>query len=102
MYLSTGVETRFINGLDPDPRTRAISANLPLIHRPETLAEWIGAETLDAWVKRLHPQDSGLYTGADDTKPSTLRGRITTMPPVEPGNLTGSSDHFNSRPNWLA
>jgi len=26
LYLSTGVETRFINGLDPDPKTRAISA----------------------------------------------------------------------------
>ncbi len=87
VYMSTGVETRFINGLDPDPRTRAISANLPHIHRPETLAEWIGAETLDAWVKRLHAEGSGLYTAAEDTKPSSVRGRITTMPPVEPGTL---------------
>jgi type I restriction enzyme R subunit len=87
VYMSTGVETRFINGLDPDPRTRAISANLPHIHRPETLAEWIAAETLDAWVKRLHTEGSGFYTAADDTKPSSLRGRITTMPPVEPGTL---------------
>jgi len=87
VYMSTGVETRFINGLDPDSRTRAISANLPHIHRPETLAEWIGAETLDAWVKRLHTEGSGLYTTAADTKPSSLRGRITTMPPVEPGTL---------------
>lgn len=38
-------------------------------------------------MKRLHAQDSGLYTAADDTKPSSLRGRITTMPPVEPGTL---------------
>ena len=30
--------------LDPDPTTRAISANLPHSHRPETLAEWIGAD----------------------------------------------------------
>jgi type I restriction enzyme R subunit len=90
VYMSTGVETRFINGLDPDPRTRAISANLPHIHRPETLAEWIGAETLDAWVKRLHAEGSGLYTAVDDTKPSSLRGRITTMPPVEPGTLYGN------------
>jgi len=34
LYLSTGVETRFINGLDPDPKTRAISANLPHIAPP--------------------------------------------------------------------
>jgi type I restriction enzyme R subunit len=54
LYLSTGVESRFINGLDPDPNTRTISANLPHIHRRATLAEWISAETLDGWVKRLH------------------------------------------------
>jgi len=87
LYLSTGVETRFINGLDPDPKTRAISANLPEIHRPETLAEWIAAETLDAWVKRLHAEGSGLYTAADDTRPSSFRGRIRTMPPLEPDSL---------------
>lgn len=87
LYLSTGVETRFINGLDPDPKTRAISANLPHIHRPETLAEWITAETLDAWVKRLHAEGSGLYTVADDTRPSSFRARIRTMPPLDPGTL---------------
>jgi type I restriction enzyme R subunit len=87
LYLSTGVESRFINGLDPDPKTRAISANLPHIHRPETLAEWIAAETLDAWVKRLHLEGSGLYTAADDTRPSSFRGRIRTMPPLERGSL---------------
>jgi len=87
VYLSTGVETRFVNGLDPDPKTRAISANLPQIHRPETLAEWIEAETLDAWVKRLHTEDSGFYTAADDTRPSSLRARITTLPPLERGSL---------------
>jgi type I restriction enzyme, R subunit len=87
VYMSTGVETRFINGLDPDPKTRAISANLPELHRPETLAEWIAAETLDAWVKRLHAEGSGLYTAADDTRPSSFRGRITTMPPLVPGSL---------------
>ena len=87
IYMSTGVETRFINGLDPDPKTRAISANLPQIHRPVTLAEWITAETLDAWVKRLHAEGSGLYTAADDTRPSSFRARITTMPPLERGAL---------------
>ena len=87
LYLSTGVETRFINGLDPDPKTRAISPNLPHIHRPATLAEWIGAETLDQWVKRLHPEGSGLYTAADDTRPSSLRARLQTMPPLERGTL---------------
>jgi hypothetical protein len=75
LYLSTGVETRFINGLDPDPKTRAISANLPHIHRPATLAEWIEAEPLDAWVKRRHAEGNRLYTAADDTRPSSFRAR---------------------------
>jgi type I restriction enzyme R subunit len=34
-YESTGVETRFTNGLDPEPRSRPVFA----FHRPETLAE---------------------------------------------------------------
>jgi type I restriction enzyme R subunit len=87
VYLSNGVETRFINGLDPDSKTRGISANLPEIHRPETLAEWIGADTLDVWVKRLRTEDGGFYTAADDTRPSSLRTRIATMPPLVPGAL---------------
>ncbi|MGH3026556.1 MAG: restriction endonuclease subunit R, partial [Gaiellaceae bacterium] len=38
-YMSTGTETRFKNGLDPDSRTRDVFA----VHRPETLAEWASA-----------------------------------------------------------
>ncbi|MBA5866940.1 MAG: DEAD/DEAH box helicase [Nitrospira sp. CR1.3] len=37
LYQSTGIETRFTNGLDPEPRSRQIFA----FHKPETLAEWI-------------------------------------------------------------
>ena len=36
-YESTGGETRFTNGLDPEPRSRPVFA----FHRPETLAEWL-------------------------------------------------------------
>ena len=35
LYESTGLETFFTNGLDPDPRSRRAFA----FHRPETLAE---------------------------------------------------------------
>jgi len=87
LYLSTGVETRFINGLDPEPKTRAISANLPHIHQPGTLAEWIGAETADVWVQRLHAEGGGLYTAADDTRPASFRARLQTLPPLQPGSL---------------
>ncbi len=78
LYLSTGEITKFTNLLDPEPRSRRIFH----IHGPETLADWLDAPTLDAWVK-----DHGAYTAADDTKPSTLRARLRAMPPIEPGQL---------------
>lgn len=85
LYMSTGVETRFINGLDPDPKTRRIS-DVPHIHRPLTLDEWVKADTLDEWVKRLH-SDGGFHSSAEDTRPSSLRSRLQTMPPLEQGFL---------------
>ena len=36
-YESTGTETHFTNGLDPEPRARPVFA----FHRPETLADWL-------------------------------------------------------------
>lgn len=81
-YVSTGEVTRFTNQLDPKPRSRSIFQ----FHRPETLNEWIDAETLDQWVKRLH-SDGGFYTAADAGKPSTLRSRLSTMPPLEDKRL---------------
>ena len=74
LYESTGVETQFTNLLDPDPRSRTIFA----IHRPETLAEWLAADTLDAWVR-----SGGHYSTADDTRPSSLRSRLRALPPLE-------------------
>lgn len=78
LYISTGIETRFINGLDPKPRSRSISF-LPHIHRPATLAEWIAAPTLDAWVKERQQAATG-STVADDTRPSSLRARLAALP----------------------
>jgi type I restriction enzyme R subunit len=37
LYESTGVETHFTSGLDPEPRARPVFA----FHRPEMLAEWL-------------------------------------------------------------
>jgi type I restriction enzyme, R subunit len=73
-YISTGDETVFVNTLDPHPRSRQVFT----FHRPETLREWLAADTLDAWLK----VSDGFYTSADDTKPSTLRARLRAMPPV--------------------
>src|SRR5205814_4896931 len=46
-YISTGEETVFINLLDPQPRSRSVFS----FHRPETLREWLSADTLDGWLK---------------------------------------------------
>ena len=81
-YLSTGAITKFWNNLDPHPRSRRIFQ----FHQPATLAEWLRADTLDAWVKSLQPK-GGLFTAAEDTRPSSLRSRIQTLPPVHIPNL---------------
>ncbi len=38
-------------------------------------------------MKRLHAEGSGFYTAADDTRPSSFRARLKTMPPLEHGAL---------------
>ena len=65
LYESTGVETQFTNGLDPEPRSRRVFA----FHRPETLADWVAdaladpaAPTLRARLRRLPPLiETGLW-----------------------------------------
>jgi type I restriction enzyme R subunit len=69
LYESTGVETFFTNGLDPEPRSRRVFA----FHRPETLAEWAVGATLA--VAPL-----GSPTGAGASPAPTLRGRLQQMP----------------------
>lgn len=79
LYLSNGAETLFTNLLDPRPKSRRVFH----VHRPETIAEWLTADTLDQWVKALHGEGSGYHTAAAETRPSSLRGRISALPPLE-------------------
>ncbi|OGK75417.1 MAG: restriction endonuclease subunit R [Candidatus Rokubacteria bacterium GWA2_70_23] len=87
LYLSTGEITRFTNLLDPDPRSRHVFQ----VHRPETIAEWLLAETLADWVRggaqhrtAAEPAVVGMpYTD----KPSSLRARLRHMPPAESPGL---------------
>jgi type I restriction enzyme, R subunit len=86
-YLSNGELHLFSNGLDPYPRTRRIFQ----FHRPETLSEWMKADSLPGWVEGWgghlkaadNPSDPGLYSD----RPSTLRSRIQALPSVEIPNL---------------
>ena len=69
LYQSTGVETRFTNLLDPDPRSRDVFG----VHRPATLARWLGPETGSVV--------SGAAPAAAERR-MTLRGRLRRMPPL--------------------
>ncbi|MGH9023390.1 MAG: DEAD/DEAH box helicase family protein, partial [Acidimicrobiia bacterium] len=63
-YESTGVETRFTNAADPDPRSRPIF----WFHQPATLANWA----------------RGI---AERPEAPTLRHRLRAMPPLNPTGL---------------
>jgi type I restriction enzyme R subunit len=85
-YESTGIETRFTNGLDPEPRSRPVFS----FHKPETLANWLeglsaarlpgrGQVSAQAGGKQLMaadpPADYGKRTG-------TFLARMQHMPPL--------------------
>ena len=63
LYESTGVETRFTNWLDPEPRSRQVFT----FHRPETLAAWLGRD-------RRHPTAPTLRLGCGDAPARSSTG----------------------------
>jgi type I restriction enzyme R subunit len=70
LYQSTGVETRFTNGLDPQPRSRPVFS----FHRPETLAALIPQRS--EAPRNLHGASLAAETA------TTLRARLRTLPPL--------------------
>ena len=79
LYESTGVETRFTNGLDPQPRSR----NVFSFHTPATLAEWLGASipSWDIGQRQVAGEQS------TNSPPYSLRRRLTEMPPLDESGL---------------
>ena len=75
LYQSTGVETRFTNGLDPQPRSRPVFN----FHRPETLAALIPQRS-------EAPTDLHGASLAAETA-TTLRARLRTLPPLSTTGL---------------
>jgi type I restriction enzyme R subunit len=69
-YESTGIETKFTNGLEPDPRSR----NVFSLHRPETLAAWLNTDAAPKFLaadgKMAHPISA------------TVRAQLCQMPPL--------------------
>ena len=82
LYESTGAETQFTNGLDPDPRSRLVFS----FHTPETLAEWIDPQSDPKYA-------SGVETLAVAESQETyvalanLRQRLKAMPPLNASGL---------------
>ena len=79
LYESTGVETQFTNGLDPQPRSR----NVFSFHTPDTLAEWLGA-SITSWDTG---QRQAAGTQAAYAAPYSLRRKLTAMPPLDDSGL---------------
>jgi type I restriction enzyme R subunit len=80
LYESTGVETRFTNGLDPDPRSRQTFA----FHRPETLATWLDEAGLQQQAAR---EQMAALREPPYRKLSTLRSRLSQLPPLKAEGL---------------
>ena len=66
VWESTGVETHFTNGLDPEPRARSVFA----FFRPELLVQWLA----------LLPPTSQTNGSSVSESPSTFLARMRNMP----------------------
>ena len=75
-YQSTGIETRFTNGLDPQPRARGVFA----FHRPQLLAGWLDDAGLDTQGVAERPPAYG-------PEGSTFLARLQHMPVLKEDGL---------------
>jgi len=99
-YESTGVETRFTNGLDPEPRSRRVFA----FHRPETLAAWAreAAEHPEASTLRHrleHPPElrrDGLWPAQEDAIRNLERSLAHGRPRALIQMATGAGKTFTA------
>lgn len=73
---STGIETHFTQGLDPQPRARAVFA----FHRPETLAAFL-KDAPAAVIYHCGDADVIPSPAANQTSPTFL-GRMQDLPPL--------------------
>ncbi len=80
VFESTGVETRFTNGLDPAPRARPVFA----FFRPELLLHWL--ESVRAELVEAHPSTSSGRTAQEPAaaygSTGTFLARLQHMPPL--------------------
>jgi type I restriction enzyme R subunit len=79
-YESTGVETRFTNGLDPHPRSRNVFA----FHRPENLAKLLEDALATSAYSGLPVDLNGASLAA---QPQTFLARMQQMPELKTEGL---------------
>lgn len=85
-YESTGTETHFTNGLDPEPRARPIFA----FHKPETLADWLGSSLPKAAEGSIpYHRDTGTFLERLRHMPE-LRDKLWPPKPQAIANLEQS------------
>ncbi len=75
-YETTGIETRFTNHLDPEPRSRRVFA----FHQPETLAAWLAQAPIDI------PNEQN----------ETMRARIKRLPPLLTAQLRNCQEEVKA------
>ncbi len=94
LYESTGVETFFTNGLDPEPRSRRVFA----FHRPETLAAWASeARTLRVRLRHLPPLiTAGLWSAQIEAIANLERSLAEDRPRALIQMATGSGKTFTA------
>src|SRR5260221_4752257 len=95
LYESTGEETFFTNGLDPDPRSRRLFA----FHQPKTLAEWIiaGSNTLRANLGTLPDLvTDNLWPAQVDASTNLDRSVANNRPRAVIQMATGSGKTFTA------
>ena len=78
LYESTGVETRFTNGLDPDPRSRPTFS----FHTPDSFAQWVGfpQEPSATLIHSIEARENYLTL-------SNLRHGLMNLPPLATAGL---------------
>ncbi|MGE3787468.1 MAG: type I restriction-modification enzyme R subunit C-terminal domain-containing protein [Nitrospirales bacterium] len=81
LYQSTGVETRFTNELDPEPRSRPTFS----FHKPEILAKWLEEARLEE--ANPIPTDHAALRGETYKSFPTLRKRLQQLPPLKEEGL---------------
>jgi type I restriction enzyme R subunit len=88
-YQSTGVETRFTNGLDPEPKARGVFA----FHKPDHLAALLDV----AWAEQ-----SDKIGGSDFGQPSAgPKGRVQGWTPQPRDKVAEASAHYAKTPQTL-